>query len=248
MKTLFIGHNRIYLEEVDSTNDYLLSLLGKRPPEGTSVITYNQTKGRGQRGNSWFSEPQKNITLSLLLYPNSLETNRLFDLHRIFSLALIQTIKTLTPLTPKIKWPNDILIGTKKIAGILIENFIEHNFIQTCVAGIGLNVNQEIFPETLRYSSTSLLIEGGETLPLIKVEEELYSSIEKYYLIWKGSKRSMLEFEYLQNLYRYQEPALYINGENMFEAELTGIRNDGAAALKIGNKLEYFNFKEIIFV
>src|ERR1035437_6040925 len=135
METIFIGKNCIEVEKTDSTNSYLSRLLTSLPTsllkergvfEGTVVITNHQEQGRGQRGTTWESEPNKNLTLSILLQPTFLRPDEQFELNKAISLGVAEFVAGL--LSPfeggkgdvKIKWPNDIYIGNKKVAGILI--------------------------------------------------------------------------------------------------------------------------------
>src|SRR6516164_2467071 len=121
METLFIGQNSIHLESVDSTNSYASAMLRQVVlPEGTIIYSFVQTNGRGQRGNSWESEPLKNIAFSLLLYPKFLGAESHFLLTKIASLAVADLMAeilagTLQNPTISIKWPNDIYVNGKKI-------------------------------------------------------------------------------------------------------------------------------------
>ena len=111
------------MPECHSTNSLLLDLTRKiSQPEGTIVITKQQSRGRGQHGNSWESEPGKNLTLSLLLKPNFLAVKQQFYLTMAFSLGVCDFLTERSIGNVKIKWPNDILVNERKVAGILIEN------------------------------------------------------------------------------------------------------------------------------
>ena len=114
--------------------------------EGAVLITSNQTAGRGQRGNSWESDPESNLTFSLLLKPTFLKPTDQFLLTIIISLAITDSLQHLQPEIPfKIKWPNDILAHGKKICGMLIENSLSNSTIQHSVIGMGININQQAF-------------------------------------------------------------------------------------------------------
>ena len=131
-KTLFIGKNIINLSECHSTNDYFSSLLKeKKQPEGTLIITENQTRGKGQRGNVWAVEPGKNLTFSINLYPRMLPARYQFFLNMVISLGITESLNELfSKLTFLIKWPNDIYVNGCKTGGILLENFVNNNFIK----------------------------------------------------------------------------------------------------------------------
>ena len=130
MKTLFIGQNRIYVKSLASTNSYASELMRQIGVlDGTIVYSFEQEKGRGQRGNGWESDPNKNVTLSLVLYPRFLSAQDQFLLTKVTSLAIADLMAELfgfdvSSFRTQIKWPNDIYVNNKKVAGILIENYI----------------------------------------------------------------------------------------------------------------------------
>src|ERR1700747_2779313 len=144
METLFTGRNIIELSECASVNTHATELLkAVKLPEGTVIYTKKQTAGRGQRGNTWVSEDGKNLTMCFVFHPNFLNAANSFLLSMTVSLALHDLLTEL--LTEKqevkIKWPNDILIDGKKVAGILIENVLREEQLSSSVIGIGLNLN-----------------------------------------------------------------------------------------------------------
>ncbi|MDX1446081.1 biotin--[acetyl-CoA-carboxylase] ligase [Lishizhenia sp.] len=147
-----IGHKIIHLERVDSTNNYAANM-GKQGQisHGTVILADIQTNGRGQRGNTWQSDPFSNLTMSLYITPNALIKNNQHTLNYAVSLAL-KDVLTKHAENVNIKWPNDILIGKRKIAGILIENQWGPFGIQSCIVGIGLNLNQQSFENDLGIS------------------------------------------------------------------------------------------------
>lgn len=153
----------IHLPETDSTNNHLRKLLEEQPqlPAYTIVDAYAQTAGRGQRGNSWESEPGQNISCSILLRPKLPGGATTFDLNIIVSLALHDTIsRHIAPEHIQVKWPNDIMVNNRqKIAGILIENEWIGSNLEYSIIGIGLNVRQTVFGD-YHPTATSLSLEG----------------------------------------------------------------------------------------
>src|SRR5581483_6581831 len=118
----------------------------KPPAEGFIVRAVEQYAGKGQRGSSWLSAPGMNLTFSLLLEPKFLSLNNQFWLTKALALALAEFVASVLPNTlVSIKWPNDIYVNDCKIAGILVENILEKSTIKFCIAGIGINVNQDSF-------------------------------------------------------------------------------------------------------
>src|ERR1700722_11411390 len=144
LNTLFVGHTIIDLDKVNSTNSYLHDLLKKKTPaEGVIVWALEQYAGRGQRGNSWLSQPGVNLTFSILLEPRFLVLADQFLLTKALALGVAEFVSSLAPsASVKIKWPNDIYANDCKIAGILVENILETSIIKYSIAGIGLNINQ----------------------------------------------------------------------------------------------------------
>ena len=150
--------NIIKLSAIDSTNDYLkINFLDKTKNDIHVVYTFNQTKGRGQRGNSWNSEPEKNLAFSIAFFPNKFKVENHFTINIIFSLFILNTLKSLQIPDIKIKWPNDIMSGNKKICGILNELKIKGSKIQKIIIGFGLNINQENFENLPGASSLKLI-------------------------------------------------------------------------------------------
>ena len=133
--------------ELTSTNTELARLADEGAPHGTVAIAECQTAGRGQRGNTWESAPGENVTMSVLLHPDGIEPRRQFAISEAVALGVAETLDIYLPagMRAEVKWPNDIYVGNRKICGILIENRITSTTIERAIAGIGLNVNQELF-------------------------------------------------------------------------------------------------------
>jgi len=202
-KTLFLGKNLTFVPECHSTNDLALQLCQKKEWfEGTLVITHNQTAGRGQRGNTWIAEVGKNLTFSLLLKPTFLSGQEQFYLSVFVSLGIRDYVTEHTDQKVHIKWPNDILAGEKKMAGILIENQIAGNNLIGSVIGIGLNINQQHFGID---SPTSLSLLTGKDYNLSDELETLLQKLERRYLQLKERKFTVLMDDYLKELYRLNE-------------------------------------------
>lgn len=207
METLFVGKNTIFLPEVDSTNSYAIDLLKNvNQPEGTVVHTANQTHGKGQRGASWNSQPQRNLAASFIFKPTFLDIKHHFFLYQVMALACYDVMAEIfrnSQLDIKIKWPNDILVNKQKIAGILIENNIQNSRIHWCVAGIGINVNQDVFDAEFR--ATSLKSIAGRSFDIVYVLELLCVFLEKYYLALLNGKFLEIGNMYLDHLHGLNE-------------------------------------------
>lgn len=245
-KTLFIGKELHYMPTCHSTNDEARQKSTKADmDEGTVFITSVQTKGRGQRGNQWVSEPDKNLTLSLILKPNFLGATEHFYLNMVSSLAVKMCVEHFAPdAVVKVKWPNDILIGERKVAGILIENTLKGSRISSTIIGIGLNVNQTLFPGI---SATSLALTTGITFSLPIILEQLMLAMEHYYFMLKAQQYDQLKSEYLSHLLGFRVKRAF-RAEHVFEAEVIDVRKTGQLILKTNKGEQAFDFKEIIWL
>ncbi len=253
MKTLFVGQNCIHLKSVDSTNSYASELLRKiNPVEGTLIYTFEQQNGRGQRGTIWESEPNKNAAFSFVLYPTFLQTASQFLLNKITALAVADLMSELVVFSDKtqeikIKWPNDIYVGNKKIAGILIENTLRENVILSTIVGIGININQTVFSAKINATSLSLL--AKKKFDLMQVLELLCEFMEVRYLQLKGNKLVSIDNAYLQRLYQLEEWCNYIVDEQILKGKIIGTSILGKLQVQLkSGEIKEFNLKEIRFV
>lgn len=244
--TLFLGKNLVFVPQCHSTNTLLMELAQKTQPiEGTLVITANQTKGRGQRGNGWETEPGANFTISLLLRPTFLMAKNQFQLTQAISLGIADYLSERLAKSISIKWPNDILVGNKKITGILIENTLSGDYIQQSIIGIGLNVNQTIFNIS---TATSMQLENGDSFQLQDELGLLLASIEKRYLQLRAGKKLELNEEYLKRLYWKGETRKFLANEKIFVGKIEGVDSIGRLLVQHGDTLTSFGLKEIVFV
>lgn len=258
MKTLFVGQNSIHLESVDSTNSYASEMLRQiELVEGSVIYSFKQLNGRGQRGNSWESEPNKNVALSLVLYPKFLTIEKQFLLTKITSLAVADLMAELLEesINPKtwssgrkeirIKWPNDIYVNNQKIAGILIENTLKESSIHSSIVGIGINVNQIDFSIN---SATSIAIITNREFELMNVLDRLCEFFEARYLQLKSNKLEGIDNVYLERLYKLNEWANYNSGETSFEGKIIGVSKIGKLQVELrGCEIKEFDLKEIGF-
>ncbi|MCB0521580.1 MAG: biotin--[acetyl-CoA-carboxylase] ligase [Lewinellaceae bacterium] len=246
--TLFVGQVFHDLPQVDSTNSFALDLLTKsKPSEGTVISTLHQTNGRGQIGSSWESEPGKNISLSIILYPSFLPAHLQFQFSQAISLAVYDLVFSFFGEKARIKWPNDIYVGQKKVAGILIQNSIAGSHLRSSVAGIGINVNQESFKSNPP-NPTSFFLENGKFYDLGGLIAPLLQFVEKRYLQLKSGKIVPLQHSYLEALYRFDEDALFqrANGDN-FMGRISGVTASGRLIISVQHQEETFDHKEIRF-
>ncbi len=245
---IFIGKVLHHLDQLASTNLYAAELLAKSTPlEGTVISTYNQFNGRGQIGSQWESAPGRNLSLSVILYPNFLKPTEQFMLNKAISLGVRSFLDELTNKTVFVKWPNDLIINGKKLAGILIQNNLLSTQINSSIIGLGINVNQQIFEHAP--NPTSLSIIQGKYFDLNSLRLKLFAALEHYYLKLKALNFNYLNEEYLSHLYRYEEESSFLDqNENRFDGVIKDIDAHGRLAVEVKGKIKFFNIKEIKLV
>lgn len=244
---LFSDAAIIRLETVDSTNNYAANLLKlSRVPEGTVITALEQTHGRGQRGANWSSTKGDNLLCSIILYPTSIRPDNQFALIRVVALAVHAFVEELTEKDVYIKWPNDIIVTDKKVAGILIETNLTENRIQNAIVGIGININQRRFEEP---NAASISAFAPGYFDLETSLEKLLKYVEKYYLKLLTGNDEKLKEEYSSYLYRKDIKRSYVYRNEMIEATIIGVDPSGKLRLQLedGQMLEC-DFKEIAFV
>jgi len=251
MATLFIGQNKVFLPETDSTNSYAINLLKNvNCIEGTVVYTDNQTQGKGQRGNTWHSESSMNITLSLILKPHFLASKNIFYLSKITSLALYDVLTECLGFGQfdiKIKWPNDMLVNRKKIAGVLIENSLLDNKINWSIIGIGFNVNQMQFAGLDTATSLKLLDQDHRSLD--KIMDSIFIHFEKWYLKLKQNHLAEIDENYHNFLFGMHREMTFQSNGIQINAFVEGVSPEGLLRLRNENNHEQlYNMKEIAFV
>ena len=247
--SLFIGKTYSYLEVADSTNDRLKELIRDgKSIEGIVISAGFQTNGRGQRGAVWESGKSENILLSLLLNPGFINIGDQFILSQVVAIAIRRCIQNVIPSSDvKIKWPNDILVNGKKIAGVLIENILDGSTIKHCIIGIGINVNQE----DLLITATSVKKENSKIYNRSDLEKQLFFEIEKSYLLLRRGDKQNIKNEYTENMFGINEERSFEDVKNgrFFKGIINGVSNSGGLLIidNNNNQLE-FQLKEIRFL
>jgi BirA family biotin operon repressor/biotin-[acetyl-CoA-carboxylase] ligase len=230
---VFGRKNIICLKETDSTNTRAKELAAQGAPEGTLVIAEKQTKGRGRRGRNWFSPPGGGIYFSLILRP-AMPPGETPRITLMTAVVLAETLISLVKLNLRIKWPNDILVNRKKLAGILTEISADMDAVNYIIVGLGLNVNNlfENSPQDIKKKATSILIETGNRVPRIKFIQNYLKLYEQYYDMFKKN-----DFEPIMN--RWRELADIIGKQIRVDVigkthigEVMDVDNDGVLILK----------------
>ena len=253
METLFIGKNLLFLHEVESTNTYAMNLLRNvNPIEGTVVFTDNQTHGKGQRGALWTSKIGQNITVSVILKPQFLGLDKTFYLSKISALSVYDVLTDIlvnSQYDIKIKWPNDILVNQRKIAGILIENNFTTHSIQYSVIGLGLNVNQQDFGDFER-AATSIKMLLNKDTDRKMVMDLFCQKLEKWYLKLKEQKFELIDETYLTYLYGIHQTLTFENPDKkLFEGKMIGVSKEGKLQIELPSlEVQEFDIKEVKFM
>ena len=238
----------IKIDSTNSTNSELKKLRSRQNlPSFSVLVAQKQTSGRGQAGTSWESEPNKNLTFSVVLYPVNLPANQGFIISRIFSLAVKETLDKYTNHI-SIKWPNDIYYQDKKICGMLIDNEITGENISSSIIGIGININQEKFLSDA-HNPISLNQITGKIYNLDKILDcVLHTAKEKYRLFLSGDF-SQVRNDYNNALYRKSGYYTYEDKNGQFQACIKEVKDNGTLVLETtSGEIRNYLFKEVRFI
>lgn len=227
---LFRDKAIIHLESVDSTNNYAASLIKlSRPPEGSVITAQEQTAGKGQRGALWTSEKGENLLFSIILYPPFQQAEDLFALSQCISLALADSLTELTGIDAWVKWPNDIVMRDKKVAGILVEFAWTDSRVQSAICGMGVNLNQTSFEWP---HAASLRMLTGKTFHRDTVLGEVIQRIESGYLRLRSGQLGPIRKEYTERLYRLNTPTAFDHLGSRITASISGVSPSGQLQLR----------------
>lgn len=235
----------LWLDTVDSTNSEAL----RRLPElahGTVLAAREQTAGRGQRGNTWFTEPGKNLTFSIVLKNLPLSAPEAIRLNFLTSVAVATFLES-RGVAAAIKWPNDIYAGGRKICGMLIENTLgPGGRLVASVIGIGINVNQTEFPQLANATSLALCTGG---------KYELEEALEDFLALFEGLlpqlSSGQLFAAYSERLFRKGESARYhdLLTDREYQGVIQGVEPDGRLHIRsLDGEDFYYRFKEVSYL
>ena len=241
--------NRIDIDEVDSTNNYIKNLIssGFSLPGFTLAVTQNQTAGRGMRGNSWKTQPGKNVIFSLLCHPDFLMANRQFLMSEIIALSICHACAEYVD-DVSVKWPNDIYCGDEKVCGILIECDLNGKYVSNCILGCGVNVNQAEFESDIPHP-TSLMLKSGKVIDREEVLASIIMHFCKYYIMAENGDLDAIDKEYFSSLYRRVGIHRFEDESGVFNATIERVEPSGHMLLRDeAGLLRRYEFKEVKFV
>ena len=239
-------------DSIGSTNTYLRELGGGDPAYDYEVAVASfQTAGRGQKGNTWESEAGKNLLFSILAHPSGIKVQEQFYISEAIALAVSDSV--IAAIGPEyadgvsVKWSNDVYWNDYKMAGILIENTLQGDRILDTVAGVGLDVNQEVFLSDAPNPISLKNITGRE----FDLNALLNDIVDRFigYMELPADKRPEVDNLYRARLYRRKGYYRFRDGNGIFEACIEGIRPDGCLMLQTDNEEHrVYEFKQVQFV
>lgn len=228
LNTKWLGKELEHYPILDSTQGLAMEKAQLGAKEGLVIVAERQTAGRGRSRHKWHSDHTDGIWFSFVIRPKIIPT-RAPQLTLLTATAVAQAIENVTGIKPSIKWPNDLLIGDKKIAGILTEMQAEHDEIHHVVVGIGLNVNQSVedLNHEIKTIATSLKIETGETYQKQEIIQEILTNFEASYHDYLANGFEPIRRKWLAYAYRLGETIRYTVNGNVNEGIFRGIDYDG---------------------
>lgn len=246
LSILNIGKVKIFAQECTSTNLELKALLNSQAIDnGTIYHTNYQTAGRGQQQNTWQSNANQNVLMSIFLKPTFLGADEQAYLNMAVSLAVNQVVAKLVQTKTYIKWPNDIMVDDQKIAGLLVENVLQNNKIKYSIVGVGLNVNQAEFNQI---NATSLKLLTGQNFLVLEVLDLLCKALEKYYLWLNQRQFDKITENYTQHLYAKGQLKTFKINQSKIQGEIMGVNKTGKLFVLINGEIKSFGNKEIELV
>ena len=240
----------IKLNATASTNSFLKDLsVTTKLEDFTVVVTDEQSSGRGQMNTVWLSEPHKNLIFSVFVSFDNFEIQKQTYLNFGVAIAMFDMLNSFNVPRLSVKWPNDILSEKKKVCGVLIENILKGRMISASIIGIGLNVNQDSFPDYLPDAASLKMILAKE----FNLEVLLNKFIEKlqYYInLLKNEDYDLLEELYLNVLYKKNIPSMFRTTEDvLFMGKIIGVNtSNGKLQIELSDEtVKEFALKEVSF-
>lgn len=234
LDTKLIGREIKVLDTVGSTNDYLKELGSKGAEAGTVIIAREQTAGKGRLGRTWQSEKDDGIAMSILLRPEK-PPAEISAITPLTGLAVCRAVNDFCRLDSRIKWPNDIIVGKKKLVGILTEMSAEFDRVEYTVTGIGINVGQTTFPDEIAHKATSLLLETGRHIDRNKLVARVLKYIEDEIVGNHYSLQGISVKDYQSLCATIGRSVTFARGRRKISGMAVGISNSGELEVMLSN-------------
>lgn len=234
LKSKFFGRQVYYRESVASTNDLAQELARAGAANGSIVVAEEQTGGKGRLGRQWYSPKYKNIIFSVILYP-PVNPAAASQVTMVTAVALALAVRKKTGVPACIKWPNDLLVGKRKVCGILTEMVAQLDRIDYLVVGAGLNVNQELaeFPRELHDLATSLKAETGSKIDRAGLLRAMLEEYEHWYELWLTQGFAVVLAKWKELSLSLQCPVRINTLNNSWDGWAEDIDEDGALLLRL---------------
>ena len=233
LKTVLLGRRVLVYEKIGSTNSQAAILAAQGAEEGTLISAETQTEGKGRLGRTWFSPPGVNLYLSVILRPR-IEPNQATMLSLLAGVAVALAIRQQTHLMAQLKWPNDVLIGEKKVAGILADLAVDGQVIKYLILGIGLNVNMDasVLSPQLSETATSLKIESGLAVSRLDMLQTLVNQFERWYTVFRDDGATPILKEYTRLSNTIGRHIKVVCADKVVEGEAVGLDSNGGLILR----------------
>ena len=245
-KTAWIGQRLECFDVIGSTNTTAMQMAEEGAPHGTLVVADRQDNGKGRRGRGWVMPAGIAIAMSIVLKPGELQPGNAPMLTLVSALAVVRAIKEQTGLDARIKWPNDIVIGGKKLCGILTEMSTQIDYINHIVVGIGINVHNEQFSEELSDRATSLYLESGKHYNRAALVEAVCEQFEHYYEIFMRTQDLRgLQAEYDGFLVNRDRQVRILDPLGEYDGTARGINPRGALLVETSDGIRTIDSGEV---
>jgi len=242
LKTKVIGQKAYYFDSIDSTQNQALKIANEPENNGAVIIAATQTGGKGRTGRKWIS-PKGGIWLSIILHPKfDISITTLFPIAS--SLALSKAIENTFEITPELKWPNDLTIKGKKIAGILVDAAFESNKIESLVLGVGINFNVDIkaikktLKDTPNFYGVASLSEQNKKVKPIQLVQNFFVELEKIYELLNKKQTKKIISEWTKRSSTIGKNVEINTTDGKIKGKATKIDEDGALIISNKNKTE----------
>jgi len=234
LATSFIGHKILFFDTLNSTNDKAFQLARQGAPEGTVVISETQAGGRGRLGRLWASPPGLNIYASVILRPRA-APHELQGITLLAAVAVAEAVAHFTTRPPSVKWPNDVLLDSKKVAGILMEMHTEAEMASFVIAGIGVNINmtKDKIPAGLTQKATSVISASGGHVSRTAFAQKLFLSLEIWYKTFLEKGLSAIITAWRKYFTSEGKPIRVRSIQKTIDGVCLGVADDGALLVRL---------------
>lgn len=247
LETEVIGRNFIYCDEINSTNSELLAGKQQYKKNGTVLLAEKQLSGKGRKNRTWQSAKGLNLTFSILLIKDMVAKLNVNHLTLAASLAVSMAIENLYQLRTELKWPNDVLINKKKVAGILIETSYKGSKLERLVIGIGINLNQITFHGNFNFPPTSLKLEMGNDIDRENMLAEILNIFEELLFELEKNSENILN-EWRSKCKMIGDKITITENDKVKSGIFYDIDDNGFLLLKRNDSVEKIHFGDVSFV